>query len=212
MKISMTLLLILLLIVVLAAWVALPWQGALLLAALFAAWLAATRSGRRALSVTNVGISTLGQRLGSSAVIVVGIAGVVGVLVALLAMAEGYAETLRKTGSVDTAVVLRGASAAEVASVLSRDNVVLIAQAPGIARNDKGEPIVSDETVVAANLPVLGGTPGEEGSVQVRGVGDQAFAVRPQVKVIAGRRFQSGLRELLVGRGAAKQFAGLEPG
>ena len=205
-------LLLLPLLAALAIWVALPWFGALALALLFALWLALTRRGSQARSVAAVGLSTLPQRLGATAVIVVGIAGVVGVLVALLAMAEGYAETLRKTGGVDTAVVLRGASAAEVASVLSRDNVVLIAQAPGIARNDKGEPIVSDETVVAANLPVLGGAPGEEGSVQVRGVGEQAFAVRPQIKVIAGRRFQPGLRELLVGRGAARQFAGLEPG
>src|SRR5881394_109782 len=106
-----TFLLILLVAVVLVAWIALPWQAALVLAALFAAWMAATRAGRRAASVANVGISTLGQRLGSSAVIVVGIAGVVGVLVAMLAMAEGYAETLRKTGSEDTALVLRGASA-----------------------------------------------------------------------------------------------------
>jgi putative ABC transport system permease protein len=206
------LLLLLPLLVALAIWVVLPWFGALVLALLFALWLALTRRGGQARSVAAVGLSTLPQRMGATAVIVVGIAGVVGVLVALLAMAEGYAETLRKTGSVDTAVVLRGASAAEVASVLSRDNVVLIAQAPGIARNDKGEPIASDETVVAANLPVLGGSPGEEGSVQVRGVGEQAFAVRPQVKVVAGRRFTPGLRELLVGRGAAKQFAGLEPG
>jgi putative ABC transport system permease protein len=124
MKISLTLLLILLLVAVLVAWVVLPWQGALVLAALLAAWLLATRSGRRTLSVANVGISTLGQRLGSSAVIVVGIAGVVGVLVAMLAMAEGYAETLRKTGSADTAIVLRGASAAEVMSGLDRDSLV----------------------------------------------------------------------------------------
>src|SRR5476649_2775810 len=122
MKTWMTLLLILLLAVVLGGWVylpwQLPWQVALALAALFAAWLALTRAGRRTLSVAWVGISTLGQRLGSSAVIVVGIAGVVGVLVAILAMAEGYAETLRKTGSLDTAIVLRGASAAEVMSGL----------------------------------------------------------------------------------------------
>ena len=67
MKIWMSLLLIALLVVVLAVWVALPWQGALVLAALLAAWLALTRSGRRAMSVASVGISTLGQRLGSSA-------------------------------------------------------------------------------------------------------------------------------------------------
>ena len=212
MKISVTLLLILLLLVVMAAWIALPWQGALVLTVLLAAWLAATRAGRRSLSVANVGISTLGQRLGSSAVIVVGIAGVVGVLVAMLAMAEGYAETLRKTGSLDTAIVLRGASAAEVASGLDRDSVLQIAQTPGIARDAKGEPLASPELVVAANLPIQGGGPDEEGSVQLRGVGDEAWAVRPQVKIVEGRKFQPGLRELIVGRGAARQFVGLVPG
>jgi putative ABC transport system permease protein len=212
MKISMTLLLILLLIAVLVAWVVLPWQGALVLAVLFAAWLAATRAGRRALSVANVGISTLGQRLGSSAVIVVGIAGVVGVLVAMLAMAEGYAETLRKTGSADTAIVLRGASAAEVMSGLDRDSLVQIAQTPGIARDAKGEPLASAEIVVAANLPLKDAKGDEEGSVQMRGVGAEAWTVRPQVRVVEGRKFTPGLRELIVGRGAARQFAGLVPG
>ena len=212
MKISVTLLLILLLIAVLVAWVLLPWQGALALAALFAAWLAATRAGRRALSVANVGISTLGQRLGSSAVIVVGIAGVVGVLVAMLAMAEGYAETLRKTGSADTAIVLRGGSAAEVASGLDHDSLVQIAQTPGIARDAKGEPLASAEIVVAANLPLKDATGDDEGSVQMRGVGAEAWTVRPQVRVVDGRKFTPGLRELIVGRGAARQFAGLVPG
>jgi putative ABC transport system permease protein len=162
--------------------------------------------------VANVGISTLRQRLGSSAVIVVGIAGVVGVLVAMLAMAEGYSETLRKTGSNDTAIVMRGASASEVMSGLDHDSVVLIPQAPGIARDAKGEPIASAELVVAANLPLKKGAPGDEGSVQLRGISEQAWAVRPQVRIVEGRKFTPGLRELIVGRGAAKQFAGLEPG
>ena len=212
MRFLMNFLLVVLLVAVLAVWVMLPWPGAVLLAVLIAAWLLFTRRGRQAASVANVGISTLRQRLGSSAVIVVGIAGVVGVLVALLAMAEGYSETLRKTGSADTAIVMRGASASEVMSVLERESVVQIAQAPGIARNAKGEPIVSEEIVVAANLPVRGGTADEEGSVQLRGVSEQAWAVRPQVKIIEGRKFTPGLRELLVGRGAARQFAGLTPG
>ena len=212
MRFLMNFLLVVLLVAVLAVWVMLPWPGAVLLAVLIAAWLLFTRRGRQAASVANVGISTLPQRLGSSAVIVVGIAGVVGVLVALLAMAEGYSETLRKTGSADTAIVMRGASASEVMSVLERESVVQIAQAPGIARNAKGEPIVSDEIVVAANLPVRGGGADEEGSVQLRGVSEQAWAVRPQVKIIEGRKFTPGLRELIVGRGAARQFAGLTPG
>lgn len=204
--------LVLLLALVLAAWVMLPWFGALALAVLLALWMLLTRRGAQARSVTSVGVSTLPQRLGSSAVIVVGIAGVVGVLVALLAMAEGYAETLRKSGSEDTAIVLRGASAAEVASVMSREDITQIAQAPGVAKSAKGEPLVSAETVVAANLPVKGTKTDEEGSVQMRGVGDEAFAVRPQVKIISGRKFQPGLKELIVGQGAARQFEGLEPG
>ena len=212
MRFLMNLLLLVLLVGVLAVWVILPWPGAVLLALLIAAWLLLTRRGRQAASVANVGISTLRQRLGSSAVIVVGIAGVVGVLVALLAMAEGYSETLRKTGGTDTAIVMRGASASEVMSVLERESVVQIAQAPGIARNAKGEAIVSDEIVVAANLPVRRGGADEEGSVQLRGVSEQAWAVRPQVKIIDGRKFTPGLRELIVGRGAARQFAGLTPG
>lgn len=212
MRILVNLLLVVLLVVVLAVWVMLPWPGAAALAVLLAAWLLLTRRGRQAASVARVGISTLRQRLGSSAVIVVGIAGVVGVLVALLAMAEGYAETLRKTGSADTVVVMRGASASEVMSVLDHDSVVQIAQTPGIARDAKGEPIASDELVLAVNLPIKGGGPDEESSAQLRGVGEQAWAVRPQVKIVEGRRFQPGLRELIVGRGAAKQFANLVPG
>jgi putative ABC transport system permease protein len=212
MKLLKNLALVLLMAAVLVAWVMLPWQGALALLLLLVLWLLMFRGGAQARSVASVGISTLSQRIGSSAVIVVGIAGVVGVLVALLAMAEGYAQTLRNSGGLDTAIVLRGASAAEVASALSREDVVQISQAAGIARNDKGEALVSAETVVAANLPVKGAKGDEAGSAQVRGVGDEAFAVRPHLKIVQGRRFQPGLRELVVGKGAVRQFAGLDVG
>jgi putative ABC transport system permease protein len=184
----------------------------LLLLVCLALWMLFSRQGRQAASVTAVGVSTLRQRLGMSSVVVVGIAGVVGVLVALLAMSEGYRETLSKTGSPDTAIVMRGASASEVMSVLDRASVTLIPQAEGIARDAKGRPIASPELVVAANLPIKGGSADDEGSVQLRGVGEQAWAVRPQVKIIAGRTFTPGMRELIAGKGATKQFAGLEPG
>src|SRR5579883_2689785 len=74
--------------------VMLPWWSAAVAAALLAAWLLLTRSGRQAWSVTGLGIATVPQRLGPSSVVVVGIAGVVGVLVALLAMAQGFQSTL----------------------------------------------------------------------------------------------------------------------
>jgi putative ABC transport system permease protein len=204
--------LLILLAVVIAIWVVLPWYLALVLAVVLAAWMLFSRRGRQAASVAAVGVSTLRQRLGSASVIVIGIAGVVGVLVALLAMAEGYSQTLRKTGSADTAIVMRGSSASEVMSVLDHDSVVLVPQAEGIAQDAKGKPIASPELVVAANLPIKGGTADEEGSVQLRGVGEQAWAVRPEIKIIDGRSFKPGMRELIVGKGAAKQFAGLEPG
>ena len=185
---------------------------ALLSAVFLVIWMLLTRQGRQAVSITSVGISTLRQRLGMSSVIVVGIAGVVAVLVALLAMSDGYRETLNKTGSADTAIVMRGASASEVMSVLDHDSVTLIPQAVGIAKDAKGQPIASPELVVAANLPLKGGSADDEGSVQLRGVGEQAWAVRPNLKIIEGRKFNPGMRELIVGKGAAKQFAGLEPG
>jgi putative ABC transport system permease protein len=207
------LLLVLVVIASLAVWVMLPAVGALVGVLLLALWLGLTRRGRQALSAADVGLRTLPQRLGSSAVIVVGIAGVVGVLVALLAMAEGYSQTLRKSGSLDTAIVLRGASSSEVSSGLDRDGLVQIEQAPQIARDAKGEPLASSEVVVAANLPLLGGKDeDDQGSVQLRGVSDKAFAVRPGLQILSGRAFKPGLRELIVGRGAAREFAGLEPG
>ncbi|MBD8897451.1 ABC transporter permease [Rhodanobacter sp. DHG33] len=212
MKFLFNLLVLVILVVTLFVWVQLPWIAVLVLVALFAAWMGLTRRGRQAASVTGVGVSTLKQRLGSSSVVVIGIAGVVGVLVALLAMGEGYAETLQKTGSADTAIVLRGGSAAEVSSVLSNDSIVVIEQAPGVARDKQNKPIVSGEIVVAANLPVKGGGPDDDGSVQVRGVGEQAWALRPNAKIVAGRSFRPGMRELVVGQGAQRQFAGLQPG
>ena len=156
---------------------------------LFGLWMAFTRTGHQAASVTGVGLSTLRQRLGASAVVVIGIAGVVGVVVALLAMREGYSETLRKTGSADSAIVMRGGSDNEVSSVLTQDSLVVIPDAPGIARDSHGKPIVSPEIVAAADLPIKNNSKGEEGSAQLRGVSDEAWMVRPNVKIIAGRKF-----------------------
>lgn len=189
----------------------LPWYGLVAILVALAAWMLLTRRGRQAASVAGIGVGTLPQRLGSSAVVVIGIAGVVAVLVAMLAMAEGYTETLRRSGSDDTAIVMRGASAAEVASVLSKDSALVIEQAPGIARDEQGKPIASAELVVAANLPVKGGNVEEEfGSVQLRGIGEMAWKLRPDAKIVAGRKFQPGLRELVAGKGAQRQFEGLE--
>ncbi|WP_233348202.1 MULTISPECIES: ABC transporter permease [unclassified Luteimonas] len=204
--------LVLLIALVLAAWIFLPWWALLGVAAAFALWMLLARSGRQAASVTMVGVSTLSQRLGSSSVVIVGIAGVVGVLVALLAMAEGYRHTVSSSGDEQTAIVLRGGSSAELMSVMTRDAITTIERAPEIARDAEGRPMASPELVVAANLPVRGGAADEDGSVQLRGVGDMAWAVRPGMKIVEGRRFEPGKRELVVGKGARRQFTGLDPG
>lgn len=203
--------LVLLLVAFLAAWIVLPWPALLALAVAFALWMLLTHSGRQAASVTGVGVSTLGQRLGASSVVVIGIAGVVGVLVALLAMAEGYRHTVSSSGDEQTAIVLRGGSSAELMSVMTRDAITTIERAPEIARDADGRPLASPELVVAANLPRRENA-AEDGSVQLRGVGDMAWAVRPNVQLVEGRRFEPGKRELVVGKGARRQFAGLEPG
>ena len=193
----------------LAAWILLPWPALLAIAVLLALWMAFTRTGRQAASVTLVGVSTLTQRIGASSVVVIGIAGVVGVLVALLAMGEGYRQTVSNSGTEDTAIVLRGGSSAELMSVMSREEITAIERAPEIARDAEGRPMASAELVVAANLPR---NDGEDGSATLRGVGPMAWAVRPELKLVDGRQFEPGRRELVVGKGAQRQFKGLDPG
>jgi putative ABC transport system permease protein len=200
-------------LVVVALLVVAPWPLLLALLLGFVAWMQFARTGRQSSSITLVGLGTLRQRAGSAVVTVIGIAGVVAVLVAMLAMAQGYRDTLRKSGSEDTAIVMRGGSSSEVASVFDRDSALVVTQAPGIAQDAAGKPIASPELVVAANLPIRGSNDADElGSVQLRGVGEQAWALRSQVKIIAGRRFTNGLHELVAGTGARRQFRGLEPG
>jgi putative ABC transport system permease protein len=202
-------LLVVILIVCLAIWSRLPWYGALIAAVALALWLALTRAGRRTLSVTGVGLATLPSRWGASLVIVVGIAGVVGVLVALLAMGQGLEATLKTAGSTDTAIVLRGGSQSESSSVLLHDATVLIAQAPGIARDVTGHAIASPELMLAASLPKNNG---QDANVAIRGVGPEAWAVRPGMKIVAGRKLTPGTLELDVGKGVLGQFKGMAIG
>ncbi|MCR6494988.1 ABC transporter permease [Thermomonas sp. S9] len=148
--------------------------------------------------------------LGASSVVVVGIAGVVGVLVAMLAMGEGFKATLDSTGDTRTAILLRAGSQAETNSVITRDQVPLIATLPGIARDGEGRPLVSPELSQVVNLPSR--ADGTDANVQFRGIGPAGWVIRPQVKIVEGRRFQPGLREIVVGRGAQQRFRGLAVG
>jgi putative ABC transport system permease protein len=199
-----------LLIALLATWIALPWQAVVVVALLLALWLVLTRTGRQSLAVAGVGIAGLPQRWGASGVIVVGIAGVVGVLVAMLAMGEGFQATLKGTGNEESAIVLRGGAQAETNSNIARDQVPLIAGLAGIAKDARGRPLVSAEASQIASLPKA--EDGIDANVQIRGVGPEAWELRPQVDVVEGRKFEPGKRELVVGTRAQKQYRGLELG
>ena len=191
-------------------WIAMPWQGVLAVAVLLELWLALTRTGRVAMAATRIGIASLPQRWGASSVIIVGIAGVVGVLVAMLAMGAGFESTLKQTGNETTAILLRGGSQAETNSVITRDQSPLIGSLPGIAKDAQGRAVVSGELSQVVNLPTA--STGEDANAQFRGVSDAAWAIRPGIKIIEGRKFNVGVRELVVGQGAKKQYRGLDVG
>jgi len=194
----------------LAGWIWLPWQGVLIVAVLVALWLVLTRGGRLALAATRIGIASLPQRWGASSVIVVGIAGVVGVLVAMLAMGAGFQSTLNSTGDDTTAILLRGGSQAETNSVITRDQIPLLSTLPGVARDEKGRALLSAELSQVVNL--VSRSDGTDVNAQFRGVGEMAWAVHDRVRIIEGRRFASGKREMVVGQGAKTQFRDMDVG
>lgn len=199
-----------LVIALIAVWVVLPWQGVLLIVLGLALWLALTRSGRLALAASRLGLASLPQRWGASLVIVVGIAGVVGVLIAMLAMGEGFATTLKATGSKSSAILLRGGSKAETNSVITREQAALVPSLPGIAKDAEGRPLASAELSQVVNLPSK--ADGSDANAQIRGVDAQAWTIRPNLKLVRGRAFAAGKRELVVGEGVVSQFRGVDLG
>jgi putative ABC transport system permease protein len=166
---------------------------------------------RQAIAIAAIGIRSIPQRWATSLVIVVGLAGVVAVFTALLAMATGFVSTLKATGRSDAALVLRGGSDAELNSAFDRDSTDLIKGEPGIAAGADGKPLASAELMVIAEL-VRRDDVRNGANITVRGVEPTAFALRPQLKIIAGRNFTPGLRELIVGQGVLQQFQGARIG
>jgi putative ABC transport system permease protein len=162
------------------------------------------------IAITALNLASISRRMGSSLVIVIGIAGVVGVMISVLAMAQGFIETMSHTGQADRAIILRGGSEAELSSTLTRDQAIAIAAGPGIKIDADGHAIQSAEVVAVINLPLKAS--GTDANVTLRGVGPQAFELRPDMKLIEGRMFQPGLREVIVGKSAQGQFSGLELG
>jgi len=166
---------------------------------------------RQALAITSLSIRSIPERWAPSLVIVIGLAGVVAVFTALLAMSAGFQSTLQATGRHDAAIILRGGSDAELNSGFDRDSTDLIKEEPGIRPGTDGKPLAAAELMIIAELvrrdDVTSGA-----NVTVRGVEPASFALRPKLKIIAGRNFTPGLRELIVGRGVVQQFQGANVG
>lgn len=161
------------------------------------------------MAVTTVNLRTVTARLGSSSVAVIGVAGVVIVFVAVLSIAEGFRATMATTGSPDTVIVMRGGTDTEMNSILSLEETRIISDAPSVRRAAQGA-LTSAELFVIVDTPKK--STGTEANVPLRGVQPAAFAVRDRVRLVAGRHFQPGRNEIIAGRGAAAQFAGLEVG
>ena len=158
---------------------------------------------RQVFEITAMNLRNLPSRLGSSSVIVVGIAGVVGVLVALLAMAGGFVAALERGGAPDRAIALRGGSGGEMTSTLMPEALNIISAMEEVARS-------SAELYIVVDVPKRSNS--QPANLVVRGVEGEAFAIRPEVRIVAGRPFNPGTRELIAGRGAVAEFLGIDLG
>jgi putative ABC transport system permease protein len=165
---------------------------------------------KQAAFVLKMNVRALKQRTGTSLVIVIGIAGVVAVLISVLAMAAGLVKTLHTSAREDRAVVVRNGASDETDSMLTRNSVTTALDAPGIKRDAAGKAMASAEAIVVASLPVK--SDGTEAQVIVRGVGANVLTVRPEIQLTSGRWFERGVNELLVGKNAASRFKGLQLG
>ena len=161
-------------------------------------------------SITKFGLLSIPQRRGAVAATVIGIAGVVTVLVGVLSIAAGFRQAMTVSASPDGAVVLRSGADSEMVSGLGRDQTRLIADAPGVARNPDGSGLASAELFVIINIPKR--STGLDANVPLRGIETAALQVRDNMKIVRGRMFDWGKNEVIIGAGAAREFAGLEVG
>lgn len=154
-------------------------------------------------------IRSVRARWTSAIVAVLGIAGTVGVFVAMLSLAKGFQATLVASGSPDNALIVRAGATSEMTSGVPLDSVKIIQDAPGIARGAEG-PLVTPEAVLMAPIPLI--STGTQANVELRGVSPNVLEIRKQVKVIQGRMFHGGLAEVVVGKNANTTYSGLTLG
>src|SRR5688500_6859992 len=155
-------------------------------------------------AVLALNIRTIPQRLSSSAVAIVGIAGVVVVFVSVLSIAAGFAAAMQGSGSPDRALVMRSGADSELTSGLDGPDVDIIKQAPGIRRNGQSL-LAAAELMVIIDLPRQA-TPDAPANVPVRGIGPESIAMREEFCIVGGRMLQFGRNAVSGGRGAKGEF------
>jgi putative ABC transport system permease protein len=146
----------------------------------------------------------------STIVAILGIAGTVGVFVAMLSLARGFKATLVASGSPGNALVMRAGSASEMMGGITLESIKVLQDAPGVARDTSGSPLLTQDVVGVIPVPLI--STGTDANVQVRGVSPNVLEVRKFVKIVQGRMFQAGLDELVVGKNASKTYQGLTVG
>lgn len=160
-------------------------------------------------AITAMNLRNMSQRAASSIVALIGIAGVVTVLIGVLSIAEGFRAVLEISGSPQVAIVLRSGATDEMGSGLSQDTIRVIGDSKNLLRDEQG-PLVSPELYVVVDVPLI--TTGTAANVPLRGVGPQAAKLRGNFRIIEGTNFTPGKFEIIVGKGASLQFAGLKVG
>ena len=160
-------------------------------------------------AVTALNLSNIRERLGSSIVALVGITGVVTVLSGVLSIAEGFRAVLDQSGAPDIAIVLRGGATDEMGSNLSLEQTRLIGDAPGV-KHDADGAIAAPELYVVVDVPLQ--STGTAANVPLRGAAPNSSKLRENFRIVEGRHYTPGTFEVIVGRGAAKQFKGLTVG
>lgn len=165
---------------------------------------------RQTFATTELALRGLPARLGTSLVIVVGVATVVTVLVSVLAVATSFTRTALSTGREDRAIVLGEGAESEAGSFVRRENAVTIMDAPGVARTADGQSVASPERLVS--VPLVNERTGVDAFVMLRGVGTQMSTLRPEIRLVEGRVFERGAHEVIVGRAVQKRLGGVEIG
>ncbi len=161
-------------------------------------------------AVTVINLKSIAERRWLSLSTVVAIALVVVVLLAFLAMANGFQKTIAGSGANDIAIVLRAGSQAEINSTVTRDQVRLIEDGPGIAKGSDGKALISPELYLVVDG--LKRTTHTKANLPLRGIGQQGANLRKDIKLVQGRMFNSGSNEIVVGKALQREFEGFDLG